>query len=36
VTFPGEGAWSGLYVSLALIVASSLVLYRVFKARDWL
>lgn len=36
VTFPGEGAWSGLYASLALIVASSLVLYRVFKARDWL
>ncbi|ROP60464.1 magnesium transporter [Curtobacterium sp. PhB130] len=36
VTFPGEGQWSGLLVSVALIVVSSLVLYRVFKARDWL
>jgi magnesium transporter len=36
VTFPGEGKWDGLYISLALIVVSSLVLYRVFKHRDWL
>ena len=36
VRFPGEGQWGGLFASLALIVASSLVLYRVFKAKDWL
>lgn len=36
VTFPGEGARSGLYLSLALIVTSSLLLYRAFKSRDWL
>jgi magnesium transporter len=36
VTFPGESHWSGLFLSLALIVTSSLVLYRVFKTRDWL
>lgn len=36
VTFPGESAWSGLYASLSLIVVSSLVLYRVFKTKDWL
>ena len=36
VKFPGEGAWSGLYASLALTVATSLVLYRGFKHRDWL
>ena len=36
VEFPGEGAWSGLWASLAIITASSLVLYRVFKTRDWL
>lgn len=34
--FPGEGHLSGLLVSVGLIIASSLVLYRVFKARDWL
>lgn len=36
VTFPGEGQWGGLFASVALIVASSLVLYRVFRAKDWL
>jgi len=36
VTFPGEGHWSGLFASVALIVATSLVLYRVFKSKDWL
>ena len=36
VKFPGVGAWSGLWASLAIITASSLVLYRVFKTRDWL
>jgi len=36
VTFPGQGHWSGLWLSLALIVSTSLVLYRVFKAKDWL
>jgi magnesium transporter len=36
VAFPGEGHWGGLFASLALIVVSSLVLYRVFKAKDWL
>ncbi|MFZ6993924.1 magnesium transporter CorA family protein [Curtobacterium sp. RRHDQ66] len=36
VTFPGEGQWGGLFVSVSLIVVSSLVLYRVFKHRDWL
>ncbi|AOX66824.1 MULTISPECIES: magnesium transporter CorA family protein [unclassified Curtobacterium] len=34
--FPGMGEWSGLYFSLGLIIASSLTLYRVFKAKDWL
>ncbi|KQS06531.1 magnesium transporter CorA family protein [Curtobacterium sp. MCLR17_007] len=36
VTFPGESSWSGLYLSLSLIVVTSLVLYRAFKHRDWL
>ena len=36
VTFPGEGHWSGLFASVSLIVATSLVLYRVFKTKDWL
>ncbi len=36
MTFPGEGHWSGLLASVGLIVASSLVLYRVFKSKDWL
>jgi magnesium transporter len=36
VQFPGEGQWSGLWASLALTVASSLLLYRSFKHRDWL
>jgi len=36
VTFPGESHWSGLYLSLGLILSSSLVLYRAFKTRDWL
>ncbi len=36
VTFPGEGHWSGLLASVSLIVATSLVLYRVFKSKDWL
>ncbi|KTR09046.1 magnesium transporter CorA family protein [Curtobacterium citreum] len=36
VTFPGEGHWSGLAASVSLILATSLVLYRVFKTKDWL
>jgi magnesium transporter len=36
VTFPGEGHWSGLFASLALIIVTSLGLYRSFKHRDWL
>ncbi|WIA98966.1 MULTISPECIES: magnesium transporter CorA family protein [unclassified Curtobacterium] len=36
VSFPGEGHWSGLAASVSLIVATSLVLYRVFKTKDWL
>jgi magnesium transporter len=36
VKFPGEGAWTGLLASLVLIVATSTVLYGVFKRRDWL
>jgi magnesium transporter len=36
VTFPGESHWSGLFLSLGLIVVSSLVLYRVFRTKDWL
>jgi magnesium transporter len=36
VTFPGESHWSGLWLSLGLIVTTSLVLYRVFKSKDWL
>ncbi len=36
VTFPGEGHWSGLAASVSLIIATSLVLYRVFKSKDWL
>jgi magnesium transporter len=33
---PGGSSWSGLALSVGLIVAASLVLYRVFKSRDWL
>ncbi|KTR07398.1 magnesium transporter CorA family protein [Curtobacterium luteum] len=36
VKFPGMSQWSGLFLSLGLIVATSLVLYRVFKSKDWL
>ncbi|MBF4591120.1 MULTISPECIES: magnesium transporter CorA family protein [unclassified Curtobacterium] len=36
VTFPGEGHWSGLFASVALIIVTSLLLYRSFKHRDWL
>lgn len=36
VEFPGEGHWSGLYAAVGLAVASSLLLYRSFKRRDWL
>jgi magnesium transporter len=36
VTFPGESSWSGLAISLTLIVGTSLVLYGVFKRKDWL
>ncbi|WIB25284.1 magnesium transporter CorA family protein [Curtobacterium sp. MCSS17_015] len=36
VHFPGEGEWSGLWASISLTVASSLLLYRSFKRRDWL
>ncbi|PZF53361.1 magnesium transporter [Curtobacterium sp. MCSS17_008] len=36
VAFPGEGHWSGLFASVSLIVVTSLVLYRVFRAKDWL
>ena len=36
VTFPGEGQWTGLAASVSLIIVTSLVLYQVFKRRDWL
>ncbi|OIH96419.1 magnesium transporter CorA family protein [Curtobacterium sp. MCBA15_001] len=36
VTFPGEGHWYGLALSLSLIVVSSVLLYRAFRHRDWL
>ncbi|WP_144714164.1 magnesium transporter CorA family protein [Curtobacterium pusillum] len=36
VEFPGEGHWSGLYAAVVLASASSLLLYRSFKRRDWL
>ncbi len=36
VTFPGEGQWSGLFASVSLIIATSLLLYRAFRSRDWL
>jgi magnesium transporter len=36
VRFPGEGHWSGLAISLALIVATASVLYLAFRSRDWI
>lgn len=36
VEFPGEGAWSGLGLSAAVIGVTSTVLYRAFKHRDWI
>jgi len=36
VEFPGAGHWSGLFLALGLVVVSSLVLFRVFRAKDWL
>ncbi len=36
MTSRARGPWSGLYLSLSLIVVTSLVLSRAFKHRDWL
>ncbi|MFZ7089002.1 magnesium transporter CorA family protein [Curtobacterium sp. RRHDQ10] len=36
VTFPGESSWSGLVISLVLIIGTSVTLYGVFKRKDWL
>ncbi|MBG0827233.1 magnesium transporter CorA family protein [Planomonospora sp. ID67723] len=36
VPYPGSGEPSGFWSSTAMIVAGSLLLYRIFKKRDWL
>lgn len=36
VPFPGDGAPMGVWLSLVLVVVSSLVLYFVFRTKDWI
>jgi magnesium transporter len=36
VEFPGEGAWSGLALSVASIAATAGVLYALFRRNDWI
>ena len=36
VRFPGEGEWSGLALSLLLLVASAVALYLTFRRKEWL
>lgn len=36
VPFPGSGHASGVYVSSGLALGASLILYRLFRKRDWL
>jgi magnesium transporter len=34
--FPGEGQWTGLGLSIAIIAVTSLILHRAFRQRDWI
>jgi magnesium transporter len=36
VAFPGEGAWSGLALSVLLMAGSAVGLYVLFRNRDWI